>query len=433
VSASTSFQEVVEGGFDISYQDKTGSSGDYFSDNFEISGAKITDLQMGLALNTTVGVGIMGIGYRAGESVATADEYPSLIDQLVAQNKINSRAYSLYLDDKETSFGSVLFGGIDTKKFVGTLKVLDTQPDPRSQSTVIRSFIVSMTALSVTSQEGKTTDVSGTSFPISVVLDSGTTISYVPAEVLLKIITELEAVDDRLDSGIIFVDCDWRTTHADVFLSFAFGGSDGPVINVPVSELIRDLRGSTTGLPFENACSLGIKSSSGVYLLGDTFLRSAYVVYDIDNNQIALAQTSFESTDSNVVEIKASNSGIPTLTGLSSGQTKVPSSHFDGTIPSSTAKNSLSTSTSTGTTSVAELSGSSPSTTSTGSSGFSESAANPTTGSSTGTDTGSSTSSSPTTSKNAAVAAMPAFDKSSMIVLAVSVIFAAAGGIGFLA
>jgi hypothetical protein len=46
-------------------------------------------------------------------------------------------------------------------------------------------------------------------------------------------------------------------------------------------------------------------------VLGDTFLRSAYVVYDLSNNQISLAQTDFNATDSSVKEIASGSSGVP--------------------------------------------------------------------------------------------------------------------------
>jgi hypothetical protein len=42
-------------------------------------------------------------------------------------------------------------------------------------------------------------------------------------------------------------------------------------------------------------------------LLGDTFLRSAYVVYDLDNNEIAMAQANLNSTDTNVQELTESS------------------------------------------------------------------------------------------------------------------------------
>ena len=54
--------------------------------------------------------------------------------------------------------------------------------------------------------------------------------------------------------------------------------------------------------------------SSPPYLLGDTFLRSAYVVYDLANNQIGIAPTDFNSTDSNIVPFPSMSAPIPDAT-----------------------------------------------------------------------------------------------------------------------
>lgn len=61
------------------------------------------------------------------------------------------------------------------------------------------------------------------------------------------------------------------------------------------------------------ACFLGIDvESSGNWILGDSFLRSAYVVYNLDTLSIGLAQTTFNSTSSNVKEIGGNDSSIGT-------------------------------------------------------------------------------------------------------------------------
>ena len=67
---------------------------------------------------------------------------------------------------------------------------------------------------------------------------------------------------------------------------------------------------------------LGIApAGSSTPVLGDTFLRSAYVVYDLHNNEISLAQTNFNSTGSNIMEI--TNSSVPDATGVASAVTSV--------------------------------------------------------------------------------------------------------------
>ncbi|UZP41314.1 hypothetical protein NXS19_009130 [Fusarium pseudograminearum] len=64
------------------------------------------------------------------------------------------------------------------------------------------------------------------------------------------------------------------------------------------------------------ACSFGIApSTSQVSILGDTFLRSAYVVFDLDNNEISLAQSNFEATGSHILEISKGKNAVPSATG----------------------------------------------------------------------------------------------------------------------
>lgn len=49
-------------------------------------------------------------------------------------------------------------------------------------------------------------------------------------------------------------------------------------------------------------------------ILGDSFLRSAYVVYDLINNQAAIAQTNFNATDSNIVTFASLGAQVPSAT-----------------------------------------------------------------------------------------------------------------------
>jgi len=68
------------------------------------------------------------------------------------------------------------------------------------------------------------------------------------------------------------------------------------------------------------ACQFGIEpAGQNPVLFGDTFLRSAYVVYDLDNEQVSIAQTDFNATTSNVQEIKAGAGGVPNVASTANG------------------------------------------------------------------------------------------------------------------
>jgi len=58
-------------------------------------------------------------------------------------------------------------------------------------------------------------------------------------------------------------------------------------------------------------------------VLGDTFLRSAYVVYDLENNRISLAPTVFNATASNVKEIASGPDGVPGATVVANAVTSL--------------------------------------------------------------------------------------------------------------
>ena len=81
------------------------------------------------------------------------------------------------------------------------------------------------------------------------------------------------------------------------------------MISVPLSQLALPLFNSKGDpLHFSNGkpvCQFGLEplTEDMPIILGDTFLRSAYVVYDLDNKQIAIAPTVANTTESNIVEI----------------------------------------------------------------------------------------------------------------------------------
>jgi hypothetical protein len=319
---------VVKNGFKIQYQDKTGSSGDMISDDLIISTGTVHNLEMGLAFQTTVGYGLMGIGYDVNEAASTGAKYPNLIDQLVTQGLINAKVYSLYLNDRGSSTGSVLFGGIDKAKFSGQLKVIPTQKDARTG--YIREFLVTMTSLSITDQSGKSTSLSTSS--ANIVLDSGTSLTYLPSAMVTSIIKALNAYDDTRGTGLLYADCALLSTQSKSYMTFSFGGAGGPQISVPIQELITRTTRKPSKSPFTDTCLLGILagSSGGPYAFGDTFLRSAYVVYDLDHNQIGLAQTNYRAASSDIYEIPKGANGIPLLSGAGAGVGAAPTSSLGG-------------------------------------------------------------------------------------------------------
>jgi hypothetical protein len=217
----------------------------------------------------------------------------------------------------ESATGQILFGGIDTAKYQGTLSSLKIYPNARTQN--VTSFNVAFTSLSATSPSG-TDQLTPANFAVAAILDSGTSLTYLPASITQMVFKELGATTDR-NLGVV-VPC--ALANVQGTLDFGFGGAGGPVIKVPVNELVlplTDQRGNPiTFTNGQQACSLGIDSAgNGPVLFGDTFLRSAYVVYDLNNNRIGIAQTNFNATTSNIVAFPSLGAAIPSATTASGG------------------------------------------------------------------------------------------------------------------
>lgn len=174
-SGASSTYKVVNNNFNISYVDGTGSVGDYITDTFKIGGATVQNQEMGLAFQTSIGTGIMGLGYPIREATCRtypcATQYSTLVQNMVANKQINSAAYSLWLDDLQANTGSVLFGGVDTSRYIGNLVTLPIQLD--ADAGIVTDFTVAWTGFSI----GGCSTFAPVTLSAPAILDSGTTLT----------------------------------------------------------------------------------------------------------------------------------------------------------------------------------------------------------------------------------------------------------------
>ncbi|KAH9883551.1 acid protease [Xylariomycetidae sp. FL2044] len=260
----------------------------YVADDISLAGTDslLKGIQFGVASSTADEFsGILGIGHGENETIS----YPNFIDSLEEQGITDTKAFSLALGGKTEQEGVVIFGGIDTGKFTGTLKTLPIIPADESPDGV-RRYWVSMESLSLTPPSGKKKTYTNTS--MAVFLDSGATLSLLPTSLANAIAADFGALELDLN-GFYAVDCSLNDLPGTLNFEFA-----GVTIRVPYNEVIRELQGS-----FGTMCLLGISPSDDFVLLGDTMLRSAYAVFDQTNDAIHLAQ--YVNCGTNEIEITA--------------------------------------------------------------------------------------------------------------------------------
>ncbi|KAI1330496.1 eukaryotic aspartyl protease [Xylariaceae sp. FL0255] len=298
---SSSTYAYVGSWFNISYVDGSGASGDYATDTVTVGSSTVDSLQFGIGYTSSSSQGILGIGYPENEAqVGTAGKssYDNLPAALVSSSQISRNAYSLWLNDIDANSGSILFGGVDTDQYTGSLSTLPIQ----ANGGVYSEFLITLTSISLSN-----TTIQD-SMALAVLLDSGSSLSYLPDSIANSIFNKVGAEYDP-DSESAYVPC----SIADSSSKMAFDFS-GVKISVPMDELVLDIDDRLKFSNGEAACLFGIApAGTSTSVLGDTFLRSAYVVYDIANNQISLAQTNFNATSTNVVAIPTGSS-IPDAT-----------------------------------------------------------------------------------------------------------------------
>ncbi|KAL2156459.1 hypothetical protein VTH82DRAFT_1204 [Thermothelomyces myriococcoides] len=321
---SSSTYEYISSNFNISYVDGSGASGDYVSDTVTIGSQKIDRLQFGIGYSSTNSQGILGIGYPLNEvqvGRAGLPPYNNLPAQLVADGVIRSMAYSIWLNDLDANTGNILFGGVDTEKYTPPLLSVPVE----SASDAVSEFMITLTGLKLGSQT-----IGPPELAIAVLLDTGSSLTYLPDALVSEIYAAVGAVFDG-GANAAYVPCSLARNESAPPLVFTFSE---PAIAVGMDELVLDLAvtgsggggdggSSSNGRPtFDNgapACLFGIgPAGAGTFVLGDTFLRSAYVVYDMENDQVALAPARFNaSASSRVVEIGSGPDAIPGATRVS--------------------------------------------------------------------------------------------------------------------
>lgn len=183
---------------------KGNASGNWGTDTLSIGSVSLPDFQFAVADNAQGNTGVLGVSVEGSESVHNkAQEYTSFPVALQKAGYIDRRVYSLYLDTANADNGTFLLGGIDHAKFDGDLTVLP-MVNPSA-------FYVNFTSISL---DGK--DIAGAG---EAVLDSGTTLTYIPDEAYQVIAKKLGINELNSFFGITTVDC-----NQDISLDFNFNG-----------------------------------------------------------------------------------------------------------------------------------------------------------------------------------------------------------------
>jgi hypothetical protein len=296
--------------------------GPYFNDTLRFANAVIPDMTLAVGnipstLYTAGFQGIMGLGARLGEAIISHQgtpqfhdpnaTFPTVYDQLQLLGYISRRAFSIYMNTPTAASGTVLFGAVDNSKYTGSLT-----PVPVQQLGGFTAWAVVLTSVSA-NINNTSISLTASNFSSTVILDTGAPSMYLPTALYTSLTAHMNAT---MHANTPYVPC---TLLSDTSSSFTFRfGATGPRITVPQYWLIFPFEYPAAGNPANvttedgtRLCYLGVIPTEGpIILLGDTFIRSAYLVFDADNEVVGMAQAKFGVESECIVTLRA-GSGFP--------------------------------------------------------------------------------------------------------------------------
>lgn len=193
--------------------------------------------------------------------------------------------------------GKLLFGGVNKARYQGELQTVPVlQLDGR-----YLYMAIALTDISVKISKGSKSYSTG--LPLAVTLDNGSRLISLPKELIDPIYKEVGGGYSSTD-GYGYIPC--SMAKADYNVTFSFSGA---MVTIPISELVFE---EYTEPDFaDDDCIFGLGySESGVNLMGEPFLRGAYVVYDLANNEISLANVNYDGGEDDIHEIGTGTTAV---------------------------------------------------------------------------------------------------------------------------
>ncbi|SGZ38653.1 uncharacterized protein HGUI_00853 [Hanseniaspora guilliermondii] len=300
-SSSTSFEKKHSGvPFEIQYGDGTYAEGYWGSDSLTVNDVNVDGLLFGVA---TIGnsSNVLGISFEGlessddSESTSSEFTYANLPAILKSDGLIEKMSYSLFLNSLSATSGELLFGAVDSDKYQGNLYTVPLVNIYEGEVENPIEFDVTLQGTGYSGSDG--TQVTFNQQNFAALFDSGTTLTVLPETLAGYFANQVGASYDD-NSGYYLLECQ-TFSESDAFV-FQFGGINfySPVENYVLST------------SDENQCYLGIVPSEDNHvIIGDNTLTSLYVVYNLEDYELSIAQANYAGASSS--DISAISDSVP--------------------------------------------------------------------------------------------------------------------------
>lgn len=271
---------TTEKTFSINYGTGT-VSGSYASDTVSIAGLTM-DLTFGAANVTSKDFnnfpfdGILGLGYSTSSDAVT-----SFMGTIVEQKLLKANIFGVDLSRASdgSQDGEINFGAPDMSKYKGNLVYSD----------VISGQDTWLIPVDDASYNGTSANLSRR----TALIDTGTTWVFLPPADAAQIFNLVEGSVLNTSNDTYQVPCDTTTP-----IHFAFSGTS---FGISSQDWVGDVVDQSKNLCASNIYPVSAVGN-GVWLIGDTFLKNVYTVFDYDESRVGfgakVAATSTSTTTS---------------------------------------------------------------------------------------------------------------------------------------
>ncbi|KAJ5494635.1 hypothetical protein N7463_010722 [Penicillium fimorum] len=274
--------------------DDTGSMvvGDFVTDVLNISGVTVDAMKMGIAGDSEFASNTLSLGYGNASST-------SLTQALADAGAINSPAFSLWGQ-------TALFGGVNKAKLYGDLHTFPMV----DESSLTKALRINMDGISINK-----TSAALNEFPLDAVFDSSLSMTYVPKSVAQALNAQIGNTSVPDDWGQVNFSCSALGENSTI--EFKFGEL---VLDFYLSSFVTQGSHSAEKFgwyPDKETCYFTILENiayqyKGSIVLGANFMSRVYAVFDLENDEISLAQfNNWGHSPDDIVEIKSGKNAVP--------------------------------------------------------------------------------------------------------------------------
>ncbi|KAG8868321.1 Type I transmembrane sorting receptor [Tulasnella sp. 332] len=268
--------------FSISYEDGSEASGTVATDTVTVAGLTVTGQGLGAVTKESGSFedgptdGLLGLGFTAN---AETGKTPWFIN-LANSGTLASKIFSVYQARNGASGSEICFGCTDSAKYTGAITYYPLDPSATSGTQYYWN----------TPAAGFTYNSGTSSGAFSAVIDTGTTLIYIPtayAKTLYSKIPGAKSAASTVGAGFYSFPCSSASTLAPIQLKI---GSAYYAVNMADFNLGPVSSGSSSCVAGIIGEDIGGSGADQLAIIGDEWIKSWYSVFDYGNLRVGFAQ-----------------------------------------------------------------------------------------------------------------------------------------------